>query len=102
LDEDTLFRELGEAADAGIGGFLKSPVELIVLGKAWLSENLSTLRLKVCSDETVLAVQRNDDPIKLVIILANVVIVPYHGFPAMVVAALLLKIGLDKICQDGF
>lgn len=101
LEENDLYLELGEAVDDGISGFGKSPAELVASGKLWLSLNLLALRERICGDETVLALRRSNDRIKLIITLANIFIVPFDGFPTMVVAALLLQIGLDSVCADG-
>jgi hypothetical protein len=100
LEKDELYLELGEAVDDAPGGFRKSPNELIAIGQFWLSANLSKLRDEFCSNSTVQALRKNDDSIRLVITLSNFVIVPFEGFPTMVVAALLLKIGLDSICEE--
>jgi hypothetical protein len=99
LPDEQLLERLGaEVWQEGQHAFPATPKRLREEATAWLSRNRTKIRTAVCGHPGVRAVQQNADSVVLVGAILDVLAV-MGGIPApSVVAILIARIGLNRLC----
>ena len=100
-DLDTLYAHLAESQADRVGQFF-SQDEQISFGRKYFGKLESSLRKQVCVDWKYCEKKKDrnyQDASAIVIAIADTIAAGVLGVPAVVVAAILAKRGLDAFCQ---
>jgi hypothetical protein len=102
LPLDRLFLLLGrEIVPAGVGIVPEDPEPLIRLARRWLSDQRVRLRSLLCEEEARERYRNEADQVVLVTTLAATLCGSrYSPSSAMLTAAILVRLGLDVICDE--
>jgi hypothetical protein len=105
LSEYELFTIVGEnlISDDKMGDFnvLNSPEKLYQLGKKWFLSNINDLQSKICNSKIIaeLTSEQNSNKKELIIAIGDVIAGITIGFPPLLIANLIVKIGVEQFCR---
>lgn len=103
LKEDDLYEALGRQIQHGtLGATTKSPDENRLFGQNWIARRRSDLSAKICQTQVVKTYRsskRIQDRAILAAAIVDLIATIVSGVPATTVAVLLVKEGLDTLCD---
>lgn len=103
LDDRQLYVDLASSSETITFGSSESDEDqLESLGKHLFAESLEKLRDQLCSDVRLVDFRKNEQKHSVDVILAvlDIVIAAGNGLPILTTTALILRYGLDKICNS--
>ena len=103
--DEELYQELGAALSPS-HAFPPSPDRLVQIGRTWLDKKREALAGSLCKDPKLRALAATDPKTQenaaLVAALADLVATAVAGVPAMTVAVLLVRRGLQELCANSW
>lgn len=104
MDSDELFIQIGYALESdGLGLDEIDDDEAKDLGHTWIEDNKPKFREILCKSDVIQSISSssNSSDIMVVAAVADYIIgLSFGGVPPVAVACLLVKVGIDKLCQD--
>ena len=101
-EEDSLFEMIGASlSQEEIGLLPKSRKSLIRIGKNWWENNKVKILSLICKNRASLRLDEafNKDEVQLILAIADLIAGFIIGVSPFVVASLVIKLGIDRICQ---
>lgn len=99
LGEEELLALIGEDVSSDLGARRKGVDERRREASRWIEDNLESIRAALCGNAAIRSAQAGDVAV-LLITISDALVAPLKGVPTFAIAALLLKMGLRKLCRD--
>jgi hypothetical protein len=102
--EDDAYAAVGRSLVPPGRDFSPSDVKRLVdIGRAWFTNNVAELRQTICDDPRIFAVHNmtDRDATKLFLVIMDVLAAKDGWPPPATVSALIVKIGIDRICGEA-
>ncbi|WP_298982723.1 hypothetical protein [uncultured Roseibium sp.] len=102
LSKVDLFARLGgELTATDIGGASEDRPAQIAQGKAWFRSRKTNLQKAICPEVNRFSAKVRTDTVALVAAIADLIVSICAGVSPITVAALCVKYGLDRLCEEG-
>ena len=91
--------ELGKFVDDSAGAILKPPGELRNIAKSWFQERKSDFQEFICSNPKLSKLRDKGDLVAIILEISDLIKIPFDEFEILIVAALIMKYGLEEFCK---
>lgn len=98
--EEELFRSLGLFLVEASGADSMDDEDFVKKGRKWLTYELPEIRKIICNGKISKHLQSQEDMTQLLISVADVLAALFTGVALITISALVVKIGLKKICNS--
>lgn len=101
MSEDTLYSEIGLSIRKEFGYTKPDPKKLIDDGRNWFKNNLIEIQELVCKSDSITNFRNSHESTEFFFAVCDVVSHKYIDFAPFAITSVILKISLNKFCQNS-